>query len=250
MSFTGYQHQNNGQTFSDWISYMHVVADMIYETIPWLAETSKLNGYTQTFDTINEFEMTMHSKLQINCITVVPENQRILRIDATDELIKIPNHLKNYKQIYHYFMLLKDSMKPLNINKEALCTLINETATKEHTTAKLAIVLQRIKSSNLKVSNENHLRFRLIITYQSWTTYHAINMVFNNGEDIISYANRVYKFSTKEIEPDDTHLSWIGSCASHTMHRFSFALSKLPIAANREHGTKKLIRHKKFYKKI
>ena len=56
-----------------------------------------------------------------------------------------------------------------------------------------------------------------------------------NGEQIIAYSERVLKLSKLEIDIDDPTRLWLGSCASHTMHRFCLGLKKNVKFVDKEH---------------
>ncbi|CAF1108204.1 unnamed protein product, partial [Brachionus calyciflorus] len=60
----------------------------------------------------------------------------------------------------------------------------------------------------------------------SLATIHARLEVFARGESFGEYALRVFKLSKYEIEHSITDLIWIGSCNSHTMHRFVLSLRR------------------------
>ena len=70
------------------------------------------------------------------------------------------------------------------------------------------------------------LQFRLVCTDYSFAEMHAIIQSFNI-ETINDYSDRVYKYCTENINFNDTLKSWIISCVSHTMHRFSKGVNKL-----------------------
>ncbi len=56
---------------------------------------------------------------------------------------------------------------------------------------------------------------------------HACIQAFNI-ESIDVYSDRVYEYcKNEEMEFNDTYKSWLISCASHTMHRFSKGNEKL-----------------------
>lgn len=61
----------------------------------------------------------------------------------------------------------------------------------------------------------------------SWATIHATLEVLNM-ETINDYSNRIYKISKKEIDIDNksSNKSYLASCCSHTMHRFTRALKR------------------------
>ena len=67
---------------------------------------------------------------------------------------------------------------------------------------------------------------RLLVIDLSWATIHGfLNAV--NIEEIQEYMERVYSYS--KLEPElkrNSNKSWLASCTSHTMHRFTIQLKK------------------------
>ncbi|CAF0902969.1 unnamed protein product [Brachionus calyciflorus] len=74
-------------------------------------KSNDLNGYDQQIEIFNNFNLTMHHENQLKLIKNVPEERRILHIDATGGLIKIKNGSQVYGQILNYCMILKDSSR-------------------------------------------------------------------------------------------------------------------------------------------
>ena len=80
------------------------------------------------------------------------------------------------------------------------------------------------------------LSFRLIVSDFSWPTIHATLEILNL-ESIFSYAERVYRLSLEEpLRENKVNMSWLASCASHTMNRFTKALKvKINFGKNTDH---------------
>ncbi|CAF1096206.1 unnamed protein product [Brachionus calyciflorus] len=74
-------------------------------------------------------------------------------------------------------------------------------------------------SLNLHTEEQIKLISRFMSDF-SWATIHAALEVFNNNENISEYSMRVYNLSRLKTHPVSTNLTWLGSCNSHTMHRF------------------------------
>jgi hypothetical protein len=67
---------------------------------------------------------------------------------------------------------------------------------------------------------------KIIVTDMSWYSIHAVLEIVNN-EDFFQY--RVWKLANdgiNEAEEPMSSKSWLASCASHTMHRFSVKSSQ------------------------
>ena len=80
------------------------------------------------------------------------------------------------------------------------------------------------------------LSFRLVVSDFSWPTIHATLEVLNL-ESIFSYSERVYRLSLEEPpRNNEVNLSWLASCASHTMNRFTKAIKlKINFGKNTDH---------------
>ena len=55
-----------------------------------------------------DFVMMLHTQQQVDVLKSIHPNQRILRLDATGNLVKIPKKDREYHRILSYFMQLKD----------------------------------------------------------------------------------------------------------------------------------------------
>ena len=70
----------------DWYVRLKAVADSINLT----SGNDVLNGYIESIRDSPFYEMILLSQKQLNCIKSVPEKDRILYVDATGGLVKIP----------------------------------------------------------------------------------------------------------------------------------------------------------------
>ncbi|CAF0973126.1 unnamed protein product [Brachionus calyciflorus] len=208
-----------------WITNTLSCSESINQTVK-AKRKNGINGYVQDFSLHKDFNLTLHTETQIRLINQVPPNRRILHVDATGGLVQIFKYQKNYNQILNYVMLMKDSM---NLN-ESEYFIINETATSRHDAYSIGSMFRLVKHNYSRINNCNRLKFRLLICDMSWPTIYASLEVFNRDEDIIEYAYRVFRLSKLEINPNDTELTWIGSCNSHTMHRFVKQIKNIPLA--------------------
>lgn len=77
---------------------------------------------------------------------------------------------------------------------------------------------------NKLFGGSNRLQVRLLVIDLSWATIHEfLNSI--NIEEIQEYMERVYSYS--KLEPElkrNSNKSWLASCTSHTMHRFTVQL--------------------------
>jgi hypothetical protein len=103
--------------------------------------------------------------------------------------------------------------------------VVNETITSRHDTDRISEILLLLKNNYRRKFGS--LYFRLIGMDLSWATIHATLEVLNM-ETINDYSNRIYKISKKEIDIDNksSNKSYLASCCSHTMHRFTRALKR------------------------
>ena len=58
-----------------------------------------------------------------------------------------------------------------------------------------------------------------------------------NMETFNDYCNRIYKYAKKEQAPDSKTKSFLASCCSHTMHRFTRGLKRQVKFEDNEHKT-------------
>jgi hypothetical protein len=141
--------------------------------------------------------------------------------------------MKPYSQIMNYVMLVKESLK-----NDSPSILITEMASSSQSTKAIAEMFQKTKYNFKSVfSSVTNLQFKLMITDYSWATMHAAVEIFFIV-DIFEHSERVFELSKIKSNEDSKEiyklLSWIASCASHTMHRFVRSLKKKKIFNARE----------------
>ncbi|CAF0919511.1 unnamed protein product [Brachionus calyciflorus] len=97
---------------SDWYARLKSLTDSINLTM----SNDHLNGYIESIRDTAFYEMILLSLKQLECIKSVPEDERILYVDATGGLVKIPKSCTSmdrvdYKHILHYFCLMNSLSK-------------------------------------------------------------------------------------------------------------------------------------------
>ena len=110
--------------------------------------------------------------------------------------------------------------------------VINETITSRHDTTRLGEMFYLL-ISNFEQKYRS-LKFRIISIDLSWATIHASLRMFNM-ETIFDYCTRIYEYS-KSTTSEFTK-SFLASCCSHTMHRFSRGLKRQVKFSDKEHRT-------------
>ncbi|CAF0770120.1 unnamed protein product [Brachionus calyciflorus] len=171
-----------------------------------------IDGYVQEFQIHKDFSLNLHTEIQIKLISRIPENRRILHVDATGGLISLPKYMHDYGQILTYAMLLKDSTK---LQEDGQNVLLNEMSTSRHDSYQIGTMFRLVKHNFYRLSNGKNLKFRVLMSDFSWATIHAALEIFNNNESVTEYSERVYKLSILETQPESTELTWLGSCKSH-----------------------------------
>ena len=111
--------------------------------------------------------------------------------------------------------------------------VINETATSRHDTTRIGEMFSLIKS-NYKKKFCASLKFRIIGMDLSWATIHAALEIFNM-ETVDEYAERIFEYSKVSLIPGELKKSFLASCCSHTMHRFTKAMKRQVTFTNKEH---------------
>ena len=171
--------------------------------------------------------MTMHSELQIDAVANIPENHRFLQVDASGGLVKITKHMnRNYNKVLNYVCLLKNLG---DLDQPGV--VINESATSRHDTTRIAEIFDLFKS-NYEKKTGNTLIFRIIGMDLSWATIYAALKVFNL-ETINDYSKRIFDYASNTT--NDNLKSFLASCCSHTMHRFTRNLKKQVKFNEKEH---------------
>ena len=111
--------------------------------------------------------------------------------------------------------------------------IVNETITSRHDTDRISEIFLLLKNNFRRKHGD--LCFRIIGMDLSWATIHA-SLEIMNMETIFDYSNRIYKYSKKEKEDKDNKTkSFLASCCSHTMHRFTRGLKRQVKFSDNEH---------------
>ena len=205
---------------TDWLSRLREIGDTISCTV----DGKLFKGYLRELMTINEFTMYLNMERQLEALHTIPADQRLVFCDSTGGLVNIPDEVKQYKRILNYVTKVKD-LRLYNTSLETKSAIINEMVTSRHDTYRCKDMFEYLKSSFLQRYPSDQFKFRLITTDYSWALMHGILEAVMN-ETVIQYAERVFKLSKNEIEID-CGKSWLCSCCSHTMHRFSNSLRQI-----------------------
>ena len=65
------------------------------------------------------FNLMLQSEKQLRVVNSIPAEQRILHVDATGGLVKIPKMMRPYNQILNYVLFLKDG-RDLSVDGELI----------------------------------------------------------------------------------------------------------------------------------
>ena len=100
--------------------------------------------------------------------------------------------------------------------------IVNETITSRHDTSRIGEMFYLLKCSYRKKFG-TALKFRIIGMDLSWATIHAALEIFNL-ESIDDYSKRIFDYASRTS--NDFSKSFLASCCSHTMHRFTRGLKR------------------------
>ena len=106
-----------------------------------------------------------------------------------------------------------------NENEQKQYAMVGELCTDRHDTQEISIFLMQLRSMYQKFYSASNLYFRLICLDNCWASIHSFLSILNQ-ETIEDYAIRVFKLAKGSIKANESKLSWLCSCISHTMHRF------------------------------
>ena len=97
--------------------------------------------------------------------------------------------------------------------------------TSRHDTYQIKDFIHLFKS-DFEKGLKKQLNFRLVCSDYSFAEMHAIIQALNI-ETINDYCDRVYIYCVKNLDFNKSEKSWLISCVSHTMHRFSKGINNL-----------------------
>ena len=87
---------------SEWITAMETTTAALFTSVP----ASKIKGYVQHFEKELSLQISLFTEKQLDCLHRTPYEHRILHIDATGNMVKVPNRM--YKRILNYSLLVKN----------------------------------------------------------------------------------------------------------------------------------------------
>ena len=103
--------------------------------------------------------------------------------------------------------------------------IVNEVIISRQDTCRIGEMFHLFKHNYLKLFDTT-LSLKLVVLDLSWASIHAA-LGELNMETIGQYAKRVFQYANFEnVEPSEVKRSFLSSCVSHTMHRFTTALKK------------------------
>ncbi|CAF1113260.1 unnamed protein product [Brachionus calyciflorus] len=127
-------------------------------------QSKKLNGYVQNLTTFPSFSMFCYIFKQMECIKATSYKKRILHVDATGSLVKIPlRYTKNqgteFNRILNYFCILKNEKF---IGSKEGSVQIGELISSRHDVRQIKSFFSDYKFDYEKISNDYFI-FRLIV---------------------------------------------------------------------------------------
>ena len=163
----------------------------------------------------------MHCEKQLEAIKALKPENRILHLDSSGKFCKITKDMNDqYQQLMNYVFLLKDVS-----DFEKPATIINEVITSKQDTCRISEMFLLYKHNYRKLF-DTALVFRLIVLDLSWASIHAILEVLNL-ETVEQYAYRIFNYASKSNDEElSKQKSYLSSCVSHTMHRFTRGLKR------------------------
>jgi hypothetical protein len=121
-------------------------------------------------------------------------------------------------------LVLKDSRSILSNSFSKKAILVSELSSSRQNVYAITLFLRFLKQDYESIYFQR-LYFRIICIDYAWASTHAILEVLNL-DDIFSYSKRIFRMAQQEkFEPGER--TWIVSCVSHTMHRFSRGMKQL-----------------------
>ncbi len=161
----------------------------------------QINGYVQQITPYPKFSMINFTEEQLNCVKLLPYEDRVLHIDATGGLVSIKKcHTKDnyndYNRILHYFCLLKNRQKKGGV-------IISELVSSAHDVFQISEFFLKTKFNFERLNGPNSFNFRLIVIDFASALIHSVLLVFNR-QSVLEYANIVYKLAKEEVTYNET----------------------------------------------
>jgi hypothetical protein len=207
------EYMNQEMTSTCWMTNVMDVADSLKVTL----KSKLMSGFVQRFQVAPDFCLTLHCDKQLEAIHRVPPNDRMVHFDASGGLCKITKAMCDYNQILNYVFILKDAK-----NMDNPSVVVNEVISSKHDSCRIGEMFHLLKHNYLK-KFDTRLYFRYLVLDLSWASIHGA-LENLNLETVEEYAVRIYKYS-KGLFVDESK-SFLASCLSHTMHRFTRGLKK------------------------
>ena len=168
----------------------------------------KIKGYIQHFEKDISLQISIYSDLQFQCLYRTIYGHRVLHVDATGNLVKVPHH--QYKRVLNYSFIVKNYS--LSAAEES-SFLLGEFISSNQEVFPLTVFINRMKYQFEKVYTP--FNFRLVVSDFSWTILHS-TIESLNQMSIIKYANIVMQFANGLLNMEHiSTISWIASCMAN-----------------------------------
>jgi hypothetical protein len=205
-----HEYMNQEMVSTCWITNVNFIADSLKVSMPG----PKMSGYVQRFQVAPDFVLGLQCEKQLHAIHRVPEEHRVVHVDSTGGLVKITQSMNDqYSDIMNYVFMLKNSR-----DFELPGVVVQEVATSRHDTMRIGEMWHLLKYNYLQV-HDTSLKIDICVLDMSWASMHAFLEIMNL-ETMEEYSVRLFKYS---VNPTSKR-SFIASCLSHTMHRFTKGL--------------------------
>ena len=149
---------------------------------------------------------------QLRCIRQVPVLERVAHFDATGGLVAIPMRYSkvfgtSYQTNLNYFLVLKHPNAS---------TLVAELVSAYQRTERLTQFFMSL-AFRFRAAFKTNLCFRLVVIDYSLASIHALLDALKR-ETVEMYSAHVFALAKNE-SGIECGLTWLASCAAHTMHR-------------------------------
>ena len=126
--------------------------------------------------------MTLAIESQYEALHKLPFQRRIMHMDATGRLIKIPKYMREYGKILTYAFIVQDLDKLSNEtrDKNSNYLLVSETSTSRHDTEQLSKMFLKLKICYKSLYPNDNLCYMLVLDL-SWASIHAAVTILNNA---------------------------------------------------------------------